>query len=63
MERREFNKLADRFTECGIDGKIDIYLSAKGLTMEQYEELLMYYPLDRMNELSAAIREPNSRLN
>lgn len=55
MEDREFNEIKKKFEEADTKGKIDIYVSAQGLTNEQYKELLRLYPYSEIGELEKAL--------
>lgn len=52
----DFEKIKDDFAKADIDGKIDIYISADGLTRDQYMELLRLFPLDDLHRLEEALR-------
>lgn len=52
----DFEKVKDDFTKADIDGKIDIYVSADGLTRDQYMELLRLFPLDDLYRLEEALK-------
>lgn len=57
MEINSFNKLKERFEKENTEGKIDIYLTAEGLTQEQYMSLLRSFPKNEIGKLERAMQE------
>ena len=52
MEDKEnFEHILSRFKEADLEGKIDIYTSVKGLSVEQFKELLKYFPIKELGRL------------
>ena len=55
MESQEFTRVAERFSNATVDGKIDIYISTEGLSQAQYKELLKMFPLNELHRLEEAL--------
>ena len=55
MEIVDFLKMKERFAAAEVDSKIDMYVSAEGLTQTQYRELLQMFPLSELGRLEAAL--------
>ena len=55
MELTEFSKIKEQFNMASLDEKVKIYVSAQGLTHEQYRELLTMYPLTELRRLEEAL--------
>lgn len=52
MEGKEnFEHILARFKEADLEGKIDIYTSVRGLSVEQFKELLKYFPIKELGRL------------
>ncbi|MGO1469116.1 MAG: hypothetical protein ACTHW2_03745 [Tissierella sp.] len=52
MEDKEnFDHILSRFKEADLEGKIDIYTSVRGLSVEQFKELLKYFPIKELGRL------------
>lgn len=52
MEANEnFDHILQRFQEADLEQKIEIYTSVRGLTVEQYKELLKYFPIKELGRL------------
>ena len=51
----DFNKLKEDFINADVDGKIKIYTTTEGLTVEQFRELLRYYPIQHLSKLERAM--------
>lgn len=52
MEGNEnFEHILERFKEANLDQKIEIYTSVKGLSVEQFKELLRYFPIKELGRL------------
>ena len=50
-----FNKLKEDFINADLDEKIKIYTTTEGLTVEQFRELLRYYPIQHLSKLEKAM--------
>ncbi|HHV45454.1 MAG TPA: hypothetical protein GXX53_00895 [Tissierellia bacterium] len=50
-----FEAIKERFRNADVDGKIDIYTSVQGLTVEQYKELLRMFPIKYLDKLEKAM--------
>lgn len=56
MEVQEnFEHILNRFRTADLDTKIDIYTTVQGLSVEQYKELLKYFPIKHLGELEKAM--------
>lgn len=52
MEAKEnFEHVLERFKAASLDQKIDIYTSVRGLSVEQFKELLRYFPIKELGRL------------
>jgi len=50
-----FEEVKTRFINADLDGKIDIYTTTSGLTVEQFKELLRHFPLQHLDRLEKAM--------
>lgn len=56
MEVQEnFEHIIQRFQQADLQTKIDIYTTVQGLSVEQYKELLKYFPIKHLGELDRAL--------
>lgn len=55
MEILDFMKMKEQFAAADVDSKINMYVSAQGLSQTQYRELLQLFPLHELGRLEAAI--------
>lgn len=52
MEDNEnFEHILERFKAADVEQKIEIYTSVRGLSTEQYKELLKYFPIKELGRL------------
>lgn len=51
----DFNKVKQDFIDSDVDGKIRIYTTTQGLSVEQFRELLRYYPIQHLSKLEKAM--------
>ena len=56
MDSNGFQKMKSSFQEADVDGKIEIYVSAEGLSQDQYKELLRMFPLGDLHRLEEALQ-------
>lgn len=54
MEKK-FEEIKEEFINASLDEKIKIYSSAQGLTVEQFKELLAYFPIKYLDKLEEAV--------
>lgn len=54
-EKENFQHIVDRFQAADLQKKIEIYTTVQGLTVEQYKELLRYFPIKHIGELEKAM--------
>jgi hypothetical protein len=52
---KSFEDIKENFINASLDEKIKIYTTAQGLTVEQFKELLSYYPIKHLDKLEAAV--------
>ena len=56
MEGKEnFQHILERFQEADVDKKIEIYTTVQGLSVEQFKELLKYFPIKHLGKLEKAM--------
>jgi len=55
MNTADFMKMKEQFKQTDTDGKIELYLNARGLDSAQYRELLTLFPLNELGKLEAAL--------
>lgn len=51
----DFEKIKNEFINADVDEKIRIYTTTQGLTVEQFKELLKYYPIKYLSKLEKAL--------
>ncbi|KAF5050459.1 hypothetical protein SDC9_50492 [bioreactor metagenome] len=54
MEKK-FEEIKEEFINASLDEKIKLYTSAQGLTVEQFKELLAYFPIKYLDKLEQAV--------
>jgi len=54
MEKK-FEEIKEEFINASLDEKIKIYTSTQGLTVEQFKELLAYFPIKYLDKLEQAV--------
>lgn len=55
MSSVNFEEVKTRFINSDLDEKIRIYTTTEGLTVEQFKELLRYYPIQYLSKLEKAL--------
>lgn len=55
MSTVNFEEIKTKFINGDLDEKIRIYTSTEGLTVEQFRELLRYYPIQHLSKLEKAL--------
>ena len=55
MELTAFENMKRQFMDADVEDKIDMYISAEGLSQTQYKELLKLFPLNELNRLEEAL--------
>ncbi|MCC5912537.1 MAG: hypothetical protein JJT76_19130 [Clostridiaceae bacterium] len=50
-----FQEVKRRFIEADVDEKIQIYTSTRGLSVDQFKELLKSFPLQHLDKLERAM--------
>lgn len=54
MEKK-FEEIREDFINASLDEKIKIYTEAQGLTLEQFKELLKFFPIKYIDKLEKAV--------
>lgn len=52
---QDFGKIKEKFNQADVDEKIEIYTTTKGLTVEQFKELLSMFPIKYLDKLETAM--------
>lgn len=52
---QKFEQIKEKFEVADVDGKIEIYTTVRGLTVEQYKELLRMFPIKYLDRLEKAM--------
>ena len=55
MRAVDFDKIKQDFINADVDEKIKIYTTTEGLSVEQFRELLRYYPIQHLSKLEKAM--------
>lgn len=55
MSTVNFEEIKTNFINADLDGKIRIYTTTEGLSVEQFRELLKYYPIQYLSKLEKAL--------
>lgn len=50
-----FEDVKTKFINADLDEKIRIYTTTEGLSVEQFKELLRYYPIQHLSKLEKAL--------
>ncbi len=50
-----FENIKKRFKDAALEEKIKIYTTTKGLTVEQFKELLRMFPIQHLDKLERAM--------
>lgn len=50
-----FEEVREKFINADLEDKIRIYTTTDGLTVEQFKELLKYFPIKHLVELEKAM--------
>ncbi|WP_297133811.1 hypothetical protein [Terrisporobacter sp.] len=51
----DFDKIKQDFINADVDEKIRIYTTTQGLSVDQFRELLRYYPIQHLSKLEKAM--------
>lgn len=52
---KTFEEIKNEFIDASLDEKIRIYTTVDNLTVEQFKELLCYYPIKHLDKLEKAV--------
>lgn len=55
VDEKTFESIKERFKNADVDGKIEIYTTIQGLSVEQYKELLRMFPIKYFDKLERAM--------
>ncbi len=55
VDEKTFESIKERFKNADVDGKIEIYTTVQGLSVEQYKELLRMFPIKYFDKLERAM--------
>ncbi|MEF9991027.1 MAG: hypothetical protein RRZ84_01305 [Romboutsia sp.] len=55
MSTLNFEEVKTSFINADLDEKIRIYTTTEGLSVEQFRELLRYYPIQYLSKLEKAL--------
>lgn len=50
-----FEEIKTKFMNADLDEKIRIYTTTEGLSVDQFKELLKYYPIQHLSKLEKAL--------
>lgn len=51
----DFEMVKQRFINSDLEGKIEIYTTTQGLSVDQFKELLRHFPLQHLDKLEKAM--------
>ncbi|MDR0999422.1 MAG: hypothetical protein LBL96_01240 [Clostridiales bacterium] len=51
-----FDQMKQEFSNADIDRKVQMYVTAEGLTQDQYKDLLKMFPVDQLSRLEQALQ-------
>jgi len=54
---KSFEEIKEKFINADLDEKIRIYTTSRGLTVEQFKELLAYFPIKHLDKLEEAVNK------
>lgn len=52
---KSFEQIKNEFINATLDEKIKIYTTTQGLSVEQFKELLAFFPLKHLRKLEEAV--------
>ena len=52
----EFERVKEEFSNADLNRKVQLYVSAEGLTQEQYKDLLKMFPTEQLSLLEQALQ-------
>ena len=55
MSTVNFEKIKEQFINAELDEKIRLYTTTEGLTVEQFRELLKFFPIQHLSQLEKAM--------
>jgi hypothetical protein len=56
MSGIDFEKVKDEFIHADVSQKVQMYVSAEGLTQDQYKDLLRMFPINQLHLLEEALQ-------
>jgi hypothetical protein len=51
-----FERVKEEFDHADLDRKVQLYVSAEGLTQDQYKDLLKLFPVNELQRLEDALQ-------
>lgn len=51
----DFGQIKRKFKDSDLQGKIEIYTTTQGLTVDQFKELLRMFPIQHLDKLERAM--------
>ncbi|HLR21045.1 MAG TPA: hypothetical protein VK087_03470 [Tissierellaceae bacterium] len=54
-EKENFEQILNRFKKADLDEKIEMYTTLQGLSVEQFKELLRYFPIKHLSKLETSM--------
>lgn len=54
-DKSNFQHILERFKDADVNQKIELYTTVQGLSVEQYKELLKYFPIKDLGRLEQAM--------
>ncbi|WP_286312279.1 hypothetical protein [Romboutsia ilealis] len=55
MSTVNFDEIKTKFINADLDEKIRIYTTTEGLSVNEFRELLKYYPIQHLSKLEKAL--------
>ncbi|MDR3239344.1 MAG: hypothetical protein LBT44_04595 [Clostridiales bacterium] len=52
----DFQKVKEEFNAANLDRKVQMYITAEGLTQAQYKDLLKMFPVSQLHVLEQALQ-------
>ncbi|MGV8145140.1 MAG: hypothetical protein ACLKAK_07895 [Alkaliphilus sp.] len=52
---KSFEEMKQRFIQANLDGKIDMYKTAEGLSVDQFKQLLKHFPIQHIDKLERVL--------
>ncbi|MDR1643316.1 MAG: hypothetical protein LBC41_08830 [Clostridiales bacterium] len=56
IQTDSFESIREEFNTASLDKKVQLYVSAEGLTQDQYKDLLKMFPVNELHRLENALQ-------